>query len=215
MREETASITVTPFSNPPYGSQTYVVTQHGYGTAVVIDPGSSDARAVADLLEKQHKRLDCIILTHEHFDHIAGVNVLKQQYACKLICSRECSSRMVDPKKNLSRYLIKQDYTCCAADYTCEELHHQLNWGGLFIGFIATPGHTAGSISVAIQDNLFTGDTLVFNTKTVVKLPGGNKQHLHKSIHFILAQFDTNTLVHPGHGACFRLEEIDKEKILA
>jgi glyoxylase-like metal-dependent hydrolase (beta-lactamase superfamily II) len=214
MREETVSVAVARFSNAPYGSQTYVVTQDGHGTAVVIDPGSPDARAVANLLVLQHKKLECIILTHEHFDHIAGVNMLRQLCDCNLICSKECSSRIVDPKKNLSRYLARQDYTCCAADYTCEELHHRLNWGGLLIRFFDTPGHSAGSISVAIQDNLFTGDTLVFNTKTVVKLPGGNKQHLYESVHFILSHFHKNTLVHPGHGACFRLDEAQKEKIL-
>jgi glyoxylase-like metal-dependent hydrolase (beta-lactamase superfamily II) len=208
------SVTITLFANMTYDSRTYVIAQNGYNASIVIDPGSPDAKAVMDFLGKHDTEIDFIILTHEHFDHIAGVNALKQRYHCKLICSQECSERIGDPKKNLSRYLTGLDYICGPADYTCEEIYHQLQWGGVTIRLINTPGHSSGSICVAIQNHLFTGDTLVFNTKTVVKLPGGNKHDLNESIHYIFTHFDKKTFIYPGHGESFRLEEVEKGEIL-
>ena len=43
-----------------------------------------------------------IFLTHEHFDHIWGVNLLKEIYNSHLICSLTCSQKIVNKKKNMS-----------------------------------------------------------------------------------------------------------------
>ena len=54
---------------------TYLLRDRKFGTAAVVDPG--EARPVAAALEDAGWRLDCILLTHHHDDHIAGVEALR------------------------------------------------------------------------------------------------------------------------------------------
>uniref|UniRef100_UPI0035717572 MBL fold metallo-hydrolase n=1 Tax=Marinifilum fragile TaxID=570161 RepID=UPI0035717572 len=65
-----------------------------------------------------------------------------------------------------------------------------------------------------MEENLFSGDTILENIKTVVKLPGGNKYDLVNSVNAILNRFDSNVNVYPGHGKSFLLSELEIEKII-
>jgi hypothetical protein len=63
---------------------------------------------------------------------------------------------------------------------------------------------------VKIGGLLFTGDTLIKRTKEVVKLPGGDKAKLARSLDFILPSFPPNTVIQPGHGDAFLLRTTSK-----
>lgn len=202
LTQDDAAIKVCAIENPPYGSMTYVLSGPR-GKGLVIDPGGRDTAPLVDYLQAARLEIAFVILTHEHFDHIAGLETIRREYRCPLICSRACSAAITDPKLNFSRYLLGRDIVCGAADQFCEDLGWTLEWEGLSAEFIESPGHSPGGICLAIGQRLFTGDTLLPEVKRVTKLPGGNKVTLEKSLESLFWRFGPGTKVYPGHGRPF------------
>lgn len=200
--QDDAAIEVFAIENPPYGSMTYVLSGPGR-KALVIDPGGSDTAPLFDYLQTARLEVAFVVLTHEHFDHIAGLEEVRRQYHCPLICSRACSEAIIDPTLNFSRYLLGRDVVCGAADRLCEDLGWIAQWEGVSAEFIESPGHSRGSICVVVGGRLFTGDTLLPEVKRVTKLPGGNKVALEKSLDYLFSRFGPGTTVYPGHGRPF------------
>jgi hydroxyacylglutathione hydrolase len=74
--------------NPPIDSNTYVLYLTDAKNAIIIDP--FNAKMVIEFINKNDLFVDYIIFTHEHYDHIAGGNGLRNEYGFryKLITSR-------------------------------------------------------------------------------------------------------------------------------
>jgi glyoxylase-like metal-dependent hydrolase (beta-lactamase superfamily II) len=201
--------------NLPFGSNTYLLTRLGSPTCLVIDPGDGADFRLAERLERHAGRIEYALLTHEHYDHTSGLPALLEYSGCQVICSRECSVAITDPTRNFSRYLVHRDVVYEKADLVCEDLGWNLDWCGGRVQFLPTPGHSPGSICIAIDKLLFTGDCLLPNVKRVTKLPGGSKEALEKSLALLLNTFDDETLVYPGHGVPFALREAKANAIAA
>jgi hydroxyacylglutathione hydrolase len=208
------SILVTPFKNWLFDARSYVLTSDDSPMAVVVDPGNPDIGEICEFLASCRKTLGFVLLTHEHFDHVAGVNSLRMQYGFELLSSGACSQALTDPKENFSRYLTGADFACSPADITCEALGDHLDWAGMTVKFLHTPGHSRGSICIVVGSHLFAGDTLIQGVGTVTKLPGGNKEALRKSVETLMRGLGGNILVHPGHGSEFYFREIKPEIVL-
>ena len=188
-----------------FNSNCYVITDQHLNRTIVIDPGS------ANLQLQISGGIDYILLTHEHMDHLAGVNILMEEYHCKLLCTKLCSQVIADPRKNFSRYIKGKDYVCGPSDLLWEDIHDELHWNGNTIKCIRTPGHSPSSVCLALCNYLFTGDTLIFDLPTVTKLPGGDKKALRSSIDFIIENFSPATTIYPGHGDPFLLRDINRK----
>jgi hydroxyacylglutathione hydrolase len=201
------AICVTRLSHPPYGANTYILAKPGHKGCLVIDPGEQDGEHTVGALADIAGQLEFVLLTHEHFDHICGLSALRRRWPCHVVCSRECSAAITDPKRNFSRYLVHRDVAFEAGDLCCEDLGWELDWSGVQFQFIPTPGHSPGSICIAVGDLLFTGDTLLPDSKGVTKLPGASKQALASSLAFLFASFGPETMVYPGHGEPFSLKQ--------
>ena len=78
----------------------YLLEEDGH--LLIIDPAD-----YADLLEKCRNAASVtVLLTHEHFDHISGLNRIRDLCAssCRVIAGATCSERIQDEKGNLSAY---------------------------------------------------------------------------------------------------------------
>ena len=109
-------------------------------TAAIDAP---DADAVIQALAARDWKLTDILVTHKHFDHIAGVAVLKASYDC----------RVIGPALSALETSL-YDHTVKDGD--------MLQWGGSEIRVIATPGHTLDHVSywLAEEGRVFVGDTI-------------------------------------------------------
>jgi glyoxylase-like metal-dependent hydrolase (beta-lactamase superfamily II) len=200
---------------PAFSSCAYVVLKSETDEALVIDPGNPVADGMIDLLDSlQVRQVPYIILTHEHFDHIAGVEPLRERFGSRLVCSQPCAEAIGNPKSNMSFYKDGKGMACGPADWICERDGWELRWSAGSIRLIPTPGHSPGGLCVAIGAHLFTGDTLLGNRRTPTHLPGGDADTLRQSLNLLLNQFDSKTLVYPGHGSCFAFGEVDIRKLL-
>ena len=198
---------VIRFINNLFQSNTYIIKCNNNNNIIIIDP--CDNEEVFAYIKMNKLCPVFIFLTHEHFDHISGVNKLKDLYNVKIVCSRECSLKIIDKRKNLSLFYDQVGFNSCKADILVEEIKYRLHWNNHLFEFINTPGHTEGSICIYTESVLFTGDTLIKNEFTVTKLPSGSKEKLSLSLDKLIKRFTKrNPIVFAGHGESFSFSEI-------
>jgi glyoxylase-like metal-dependent hydrolase (beta-lactamase superfamily II) len=201
--------------NSPIDSNSFVVYFSDSAECIVIDPGTAECSEMLLFLEDNALIPVNIFLTHEHFDHIWGVNKLKDIYNSKIVSSRECAGSIIDKKKNMSVFYNQVGFQTYPSDILIEDLKYDLVLNNVIIEFIVTKGHSEGSICILAGDNLFTGDTIIYNTKTVVKFPGGDKEKVKMSFDLISSKVQGRGVkVFPGHGECFSFDEINLENLL-
>ncbi|TFB09068.1 MBL fold metallo-hydrolase [Candidatus Atribacteria bacterium MT.SAG.1] len=167
--------------------------------AAVIDPGGEEkVDLILDILEKNNFKLEYIINTHGHTDHIAGNNSLKTKTEALLLIHRLDADMLSDANKNFSSFMGKE---ICSppADKLLEE-GDEISLGKLKLIIIHTPGHTPGGICLVLNSIVFTGDTLFAGGIGRTDLPGGSYQDLQKSIKEKLLALSDDKIIYPGHG---------------
>ena len=193
--------------NKPIDSNSFVVYTSENKRCIIIDPGTEDSADLITFIQINNLQPEFIFLTHEHFDHIWGVNLLKDLYNAQIVCSLSCAEKIVNRKKNMSVFYNQVGFETFPADIIVND-ECKIKWHNKILQIIETPGHTDGSICISINDNLFTGDTIIKDHKTVIKLPGGSKDKLKFSLSKIFLTFSNQRMnVYPGHGETFLLEE--------
>ena len=205
---------VIRFKNRPVDSNCYLLFTDDSSECILVDPGTADCCELLSFLTERNLHPGYIILTHEHFDHIAGVNILRQQYDLQVIASALCSAALIDRKKNMSVFYDGVGFTVEAADRIVEDSDFRFVWQEIVFEFWLTPGHTKAGISFLADRYLFTGDTFIKDLKTVTKLPTGSVSDLKKSIGLLLQKAGENDcIIKCGHGedaVVIDLEKYDK-----
>jgi hydroxyacylglutathione hydrolase len=208
-------ISIKQFINFPVSSNCYIIRVFGQSKCIVIDPGSENSEELIMYLKKNNLFPEYIFLTHEHFDHIWGVEAIRIKFNAKLICSFLCNQNIVDPKKNMSLFYNQEGFKINSADILYEQINYKLLWNEFNIDFFKTPGHTDSSFSIHIQNYLFVGDLMILDTRTVTKLPTGDKQKLLSSLNFIFDNFlSKKSLIYPGHGNHFNIKDVKPKMFL-
>ena len=191
------------FVNHPIESNCFVVKCEGDDRVIIVDPGSPDSKELFAFLTQNNYTINSVILTHEHFDHCAGVNGLKKHFDFKLICSRETSQAISNNRLNLSAYLDEIDSFAIEMPSQIVNDFEELSFGNLLVRFHKTPGHSPGSMCFSFGNNFFTGDTILNNTKTSLNLPRSSKELYKLSIEKLCEFFNDMTIIWPGHGVSF------------
>ena len=168
------------------------------------------------------------IFTHEHFDHISGINFLRESCDQVIVfASEQSSANFAHMRRNMSahfdalfvmkdeetqalaRSIVPNGYQAAPADYRFSGTL-EFDWHGLNIKLQSTPGHTKGSICILVnQTHIFTGDTLVNGFPAVTKLPGGSRKDYQEFALPFLNSLPNDALIYPGHGEIAPISEID------
>lgn len=172
-------------------TNTYVVTDEETGETAVVDPGVNDEKLIEKLKEKPVK---FILITHGHFDHIGGVNFVKERTGAKVVVHKEDEEMLNDCEKNCG-----ENTEPIIADILVED-GSKLMLGNSEITVMHTPGHTKGGVCYIFpQDRvLFSGDTLFKLTAGRTDLYGGNPRTELMSLEKI-GELDGDYIVYPGH----------------
>jgi len=170
----------------------YVLWAEGSEGCVVIDPG---AEAEKIRRAAQGRKIEAILLTHGHFDHIMAVEALMAD-APQLVIHRLDAGMLQDPRTNVS-WMIGRAITAPEATMTVVE-GSRLHLAGMDFTVLHTPGHTPGSVCYLVDEHLFTGDTMFHYGCGRTDLPGGSGADMHESLQrlYPLAQ---QYHIHPGH----------------
>ena len=72
---------IKAFQLGPVGTNCYILTKNKH--SIIIDPGHNDERLL-DYIKKENLNIEKILLTHGHFDHIAGVDMIRNEIGAKV-----------------------------------------------------------------------------------------------------------------------------------
>lgn len=202
---------VKRIKNNPIDSNCYVIYDKALGDdCIIVDPGSEDNSNLYDLLNSENLYPQYIILTHEHFDHCWGVNMLVEKYHIPIVCSQLCAEAIKFEKRNCSVfYDSKEAFTIKKKTISVESINDILVFEGYKLKLYITPGHTDASISFVADKYLFTGDTLIKDEKTVTKLPTGSIEKLNETVKMLAKLKGRGLKVMPGHREEFLLDDYD------
>lgn len=186
----------------------YVVADEKSKEGIIIDPGGAIDK-VYNYIENMQILPKYILLTHCHADHIAGLKALRNYYPnIKIIIYEEERLGLIDSSINMCEQVGVPD-NFIEADIVVKDADI-VNFGDLSAKIIYTPGHTKGSMSILINDAVFTGDTLFKRMHGRTDLKTGNENEINDSIKKLL-ELPGNTIIYPGHGAISIIRE-EKER---
>jgi hydroxyacylglutathione hydrolase len=194
--------------NSPITSNCYIIYRDY--KCIIVDPGSSSNIEIYEFLKLNNLSPEYIFLTHEHFDHIWGLNELKLNFLnLKVISSIECSNAIICSKKNMSAFYKNINFTCLKSDIVFEDTL-DLNWEGIHFHFFVTQGHSLGSVCILFNNNLITGDTIILNEKIVTKFPNSSERELKLSFLKISEKISFPINIFSGHGEDFTINSKTK-----
>lgn len=174
----------------------YVLIDSDTSAFAVVDPGDYGERFKALLKSQGIEKLDYILLTHGHYDHIRGVKRLKDDFGGKVVIHSLDAECLFNSEKSLGDF-FGVSMTPTQADLEVTD-GSELPFGNDSIYVVHTPGHTVGGVCYKIDDCLFTGDTLFNGTIGRADFPGGSFMTLIASLKK-LAEIKGNYKVYPGH----------------
>ena len=183
-------------------SKTYLI-EANHKCVIIIDPGDPDISELLHRLCLTSRKSIKVLLTHEHADHCAGLSALYAVKKFELFCTLKVAENLSDNKRNLSKYLPNIGAFEVNLPVTIIADSDKLNICNLDFTFIETPGHSPGSICIFFNNSVFTGDTILNNTKTPLNLPFSDKnQYLH-SMRKLEKIIQPGMTIYPGHGEPF------------
>lgn len=179
-------------------SKCYILSQNG--KALIIDPGA-EGEKLYNYLTENDLELKYIINTHGHFDHIGANQFLKQKTGAEILAHPKADLKFRDPSLNLSTILKREEITSPALDRTLKD-GDSINFEGLNLKIITTPGHSEDGISIYLKEKsmLFSGDCIFANGIGRTDLEDSDFQALKISIEDKIFELPDSTKFFAGHG---------------
>lgn len=176
----------------------YFVYPEGKSEVILFDPADK-GDYIYHSLEDKGFTVAAILLTHGHFDHIWGLEELKELSGAKVYAYEEekevCENASVNVSKGAGRpcEITADEYVKDGATISVAGMNCQL---------IATPGHTKGSCCYYFEEEgiLISGDTLFQESVGRTDLPTGSMSALVRSVKEKLMVLPADVKVYPGHG---------------
>lgn len=180
------------------GANCYLYADMESKSAVIIDPGA-DGKKIHRWVSEKGLKVDYILLTHGHVDHIGAVDELRVLLGGVLVgIHADDAGMLTDGKKNLSSY-VGSNIVLQGADILLQD-GQELTIGKEKLKVISTPGHSPGCVCFLSNEGLFSGDTLFAGSIGRTDFPGGSLDQLLKGVKDKLMILPEDTRVFPGHG---------------
>lgn len=181
----------------PLAVNCYIIGCEKTRHSAVIDPGDEVERIVS-AIKKNDLSLKYILLTHGHVDHVTQLATLKNKIPAEVFM-------------HAGDLFLFENISIQAMMFGLPDPGHpqpdrffadgeKLALGELELRVIHTPGHSPGSVTYQIKDNLFVGDLIFSGSIGRTDLPGGNYETLINSVQKKIFTFPDATKIYPGHG---------------
>lgn len=187
---------IKKYTSGPLEVNSYLVLDEKAKVGVIVDPGGISEELIAFVNDNLYK-IQFILLTHGHSDHIGGVDQYKEIFNSKVIAYIDEKAMLNNHKLNYSNEVYGKVIEIEADEYVEED--DEVIVGALSFKFIHTPGHTKGGMCILVDDVLFSGDTLFYQSIGRTDFPGSSFKDLKAGIHDKLFKLDKKTRVLPGH----------------
>ena len=198
--------------NTLFPSNTFIVTNEKDVNCIIIDPGLNE-----EIIDKKIQELSlnpiAIIATHGHFDHIGSTAFFQTKYSIPFYLHQ------ADFKisQSIGFYLkvvgIKHKIITPKPDFLIKGDFEKISIKNFNFEIYSFPSHTAGSVVIKFENNIFSGD--IFYTKGLGfnHFPGEDKVKLRNSVLKIFKIFNDDIIVLPGHGESESLSFIKENNL--
>ncbi len=160
------------------GCRSYLIGCEETCAAALIDPELSQVDRYQSLVARDGLRLHYLIDTHTHADHFSATQQLARQLKVSVVMHSDSPAPFVDLRLRGGELLAV---------------------GKLRLHALHTPGHTADSMCLCVEDRVFTGDTLLMGATGRTDLPSGDAEALYESLFGTLLKLDPALKVFPAH----------------
>jgi glyoxylase-like metal-dependent hydrolase (beta-lactamase superfamily II) len=193
----------------PIGTNCYLVRESGSTAAFVVDPGDDADRIVA-LATERGLKIEAILVTHCHWDHIGGVAALAAATGAPVWMNAIESQVLEDPGSfpNMGPKPIE----AATVDHKLEG-GERIEVAGIAIDVLHTPGHSPGHLTFVVDGMrdasgdgfdsppvAFVGDVIFQGSVGRTDLPFADGPTLAKSLELLVARLPTETVLLSGHG---------------
>lgn len=202
---------IFPIISRTFSANSYLLVDE---KVAVIDPGIFTSH-LREKIEKEKVKVNYIINTHCHYDHLAGNLKLREKFSGKILIHE--SDALVLEKGEDELMLARTFNSPPLKIHPDGKLKDgdRIDLGKrMKLKVIHTPGHTPGSICLYDEEKkvLFSGDTLFNGGLGRTDLPGGNWQKLKSSLEKLIQVHQEQGIkkLYPGHGSFGSGEDIEK-----
>ena len=180
-------------------TNTYLIADGLTGSAAVVDP----AAPVSDILSAAEKlgagRIEKILLTHGHFDHLGTADALAERTGASVLVSEPDAPLLCDGEKNGSLLFLRRPVLCRSVPQKLRD-GDLVPVGSETLAVRLTPGHTRGSVCFFAEEAVFTGDTVFADGYGRTDLYGGDEAVMRRTLLSLLPAL-AGRMLYPGHGA--------------
>ncbi|MGL5632874.1 MAG: MBL fold metallo-hydrolase [Azovibrio sp.] len=189
---------IESFYDPHTSTISYVVYDRVGGHGAIIDPvldyaansghlSLDSVRKLLQFIQAQHLKIDWILETHAHADHLSAAQWLKEQTGAKIAIGEHIST-----VQQVFKTMFNLGEDCFTDgrpfDYLFKD-GETFNIGSLQVQAIWVPGHTPADMAYKTGHSIFVGDTLFMPDVGTARcdFPGGDAGSLYDSIQKLLA----------------------------
>jgi glyoxylase-like metal-dependent hydrolase (beta-lactamase superfamily II) len=187
---ELPRLTIRKCSVSSFDNNAYLLTCRATRAQLLVD-AADDATRLLDLVEEGGGRLDVVVTTHQHADHVRALEEVVAATGARTAAGVEDADHLPVPVD--------------------DRLSHgdTVRFGEVTLDVVALRGHTPGSVALAYRDpedkqgrtHLFTGDSLFPGGVGNTKNPGQSFDSLFRDVtERVFDVYDDDTWVYPGHG---------------
>jgi hydroxyacylglutathione hydrolase len=189
---------VRMFTVGPVAENSYLFRVDGSDRALLVDPGDEAPRLLA-AIDELGVKLDGILLTHTHFDHVGAVAPIARATGAE-VWVPEIEKMVLADINSFVPWPEFGPFEDWDAEHTLSG-GEKLELAGMEIDVIFTPGHSPGHVTFSIPSEqvIFSGDVLFQGSVGRVDLPGGDWGTLLESIRTLMDTLPPETTVNPGH----------------
>ena len=182
---------IKKFTIGAFETNTYLITKGD--KAVIVDPGL-DFVSILDEVNKY--KIEAILITHGHIDHIDGSGLVD----APIYVGKDDLINFKDLTRSLYHMTrVKPSYDYNKLNLIGVSDNEIINLESFSFKVIHTPGHTDGGCCYIYYDNLFSGDTLFNGSIGRVDFPTGSMKKMKESLKKIVNICNDNVVVYPGH----------------
>ena len=174
----------------------WIIGSRRTGAAVVVDPGD-EADEILALARDLGVRIEKIVCTHAHLDHVLATGPVKEATGAPLLLQASDLDLLRAVPQQAAWFGLSAPRPP-DPDFLLQD-GDDLEVAGITLRVIHTPGHTPGAVSLYTPGLLFSGDTLFRGSIGRTDLPGGDYRQLLASLVDRLLALPDDTVVLPGH----------------
>ena len=167
---------------------------------LIVDPGGS-SKKIVEHIKKQNGIVDAILLTHGHYDHVAGVDFFTKCFPCPVYISEEDERLLRDSKLNCSSFIEETSFLWPTKSYGAK-----MAIGPFHFCVEDAAGHTNGCVLLIFDNFICSGDVLFKQSVGRCDLPTGSNTKMNTSLTKIKA-LNPDYIVYPGHGESTTIQE--------